>query len=261
VRAQIFQLDAFTHRRFAGNPAAVVPLDRFLEDAVLRAVAIENNLPATAFIVREDENYAIRWFTPTEEIELCGHATLASAAVVLDRLEPGRRHVGFRSSSGPFEVSREDSGYRMGLPARACARLVHAPGLADALGASPYEVWANEFSAVAVFENAAAVRSLEPSTIALSHLEWPAVIVTAPGDNGFDIVSRYFAPKKGIAEDPVTGAAHCTLAPYWTSRLGVSEFRAYQASRRGGEMVCRIVDDRVELESNCIFFLEGEITI
>ena len=261
MRLPIFQLDAFTTRRFAGNPAAVMLMDRFPGDAVLQAIAAENNLPETAFLVPDDGEYRLRWFTPTTEVPLCGHATLASSAVVMERLEPGRRRVTFHSASGPLTVRRTDAGYVMDFPARRSDPIQTPPGLAEALGAIPIEVVADRFNYLALLESARVVRGLSPDIAAIARLDRGGLIVTATGDGGYDIVSRYFAPAKGIPEDPVTGGAHCALVPYWAKRSGKAAFRAYQASPRGGEITCRLDGDRVELEGTCVFYLEGEVEI
>ncbi len=261
MRIPIFQIDAFTTHRFAGNPAAVMPMDGFPADAVLQAIAAENNLSETAFLVREGSDYRVRWFTPNVEVPLCGHATLASAAVVMERLEPGRNTVVFHSASGPLTVERSDAGYVMNFPARPSELVSLPPGLAEALGVVPVEVFSNAFNYLALIESVQMLRELTPEMAALARMDRPGVIVTALGDGTYDFVSRYFAPAKGIAEDPVTGAAHCMLAPYWTKRLGKSEFRAFQASPRGGEIICRLAGDRVELEGVCVFYLEGTVEI
>jgi PhzF family phenazine biosynthesis protein len=261
MRTPIFQVDAFTTRRFAGNPAAVMPLGSFLADAMLQAIAAENNLAETAFLVPEGGDYRLRWFTPTTEVPLCGHATLASAAVVMERLEPGRSSVIFHSVSGPLTVKRTETGYVMDFPVRPSEPVPTPPGLAEALGIAPVEVWVDAFNYMAVLGSAQVVRELAPDIAAIARLDRSGVIVTAPGDEGYDFVSRYFAPAKGIPEDPVTGGAHCALVPYWAKRSGKTEFRAFQASRRGGEIVCRLAHDRVELEGACVFYLEGEATI
>jgi PhzF family phenazine biosynthesis protein len=261
MRSQIFQVDAFTTRRFAGNPAAVMPMDRFLDDASLQAIAAENNLAETAFLVPLNGDYRLRWFTPTTEVPLCGHATLASAAVVMERLEPARRAVVFHSASGPLPVQRTSAGYVMDFPARPSEPVATPHGLAEALGTTPVEVWSNAYNYMALLENAQVLRELAPNMTALAAMNRPGVIVTAPGDGAYDFISRYFAPAKGIPEDPVTGSAHCMLAPYWARRLGKSEFRAYQASPRGGEVICRLAGDRTELEGSCVFYLEGEVEI
>ena len=260
MRVPIYHLDAFTTRVFAGNPAAVMVMEQFLDDALLQRIAAENNLSETAFLVREEDDYRLRWFTPKTEVPLCGHATLASAAVVMERLERNRDVVVFHSLSGPLTVSRTETGFLMNFPARP-SQLVSTPrALAEALGADPIEVFTNEFNYLAVFGSEREVRELRPDMEALADIGRPGVIVTAASlEKHYDFVSRYFAPAKGIPEDPVTGAAHCMLAPYWASRLGKTEFHALQASRRGGEVTCRLVGDRVELEGACVFYLEGEV--
>jgi PhzF family phenazine biosynthesis protein len=260
LRTPIFVVDAFAARRFTGNPAAVMPMDRFPADAVMQAIAAENNLAETAFLVPERGDYRLRWFTPTVEVPLCGHATLASAAVVMERLEPGRSEVVFHSASGPLTVNRANSGYVMNFPVRPSEAVSTPPGLVEALGAVPVEVCVNAFNYLARLESAEVVRGLAPDMAALGRVDRSGVIVTA-GDGDFDFISRYFAPAKGIPEDPVTGAAHCMLAPYWARRSGKTAFRAFQASRRGGEIICRLAGDRVELEGACVFYLEGEVEI
>jgi PhzF family phenazine biosynthesis protein len=261
MRAPIFQVDAFATHRFAGNPAAVLALERFPDDAVMQAIAAENNLAETAFLVADGGDYRLRWFTPVLEVPLCGHATLASAAVVMERLEPARRSVVFHTASGPLTVRRSDIGYVMDFPARPSEVTVLPAGLAEALGATPIEVTVNAFNYLAVFENADAVRALAPHFAAIARLDRLGVIVSAPGDGAYDFTSRYFAPAKGINEDPVTGAAHCMLVPYWSKRLGKMEFRAWQASKRGGEVRCRLLGERVELEGGAVFYLEGMVGV
>jgi PhzF family phenazine biosynthesis protein len=261
MRAPIYQVDAFAVRRFAGNPAAVVVLEAFPDDVVMQAVAMENNLAETAFLVKDGGDYRLRWFTPKLEVPLCGHATLASAAVVLERLEPKRAQVVFHTKSGALTVKRAGQGYVMDLPARPSEQCPAPQGLAGALGAEVKETWVNVFNYMAVLESAEQVRALAPDMAAVQRIDRPGIIVTAPGDQGYDFVSRYFAPQKGIPEDPVTGAAHCMLTPYWAKRLHKSVFRAFQASPRGGEVHCRLVGERVELEGGCVFYLEGEAEI
>ena len=261
MRTPIFHIDAFTTRPFAGNPAAVMLMDRFPEDTVLQEIAAENNLSETAFLVPEGGDYRLRWFTPTTEVPLCGHATLASAAVVMERLEPGRGTVVFHSASGPLTVNRTETGYVLDFPIRTSEQISTPPALAEALRIDPIEVFTNEFNYLALLGSGQVLRALAPDMAALAHLDRPGVIVTAPGEGTYDFVSRYFAPAKGIPEDPVTGAAHCMLAPYWAKRLGKTMFRAFQASRRGGEIVCRVVGDRVKLEGACVFYLEGQVEI
>jgi PhzF family phenazine biosynthesis protein len=262
MRVPIYQVDAFAARPFSGNPAAVVVLPEFLDDVAMQRIAAENNLAETAFLVREGDNYKLRWFTPTVEVPLCGHATLASSWVVTERLDPGRSQIVFHTRSGELTVTRAGANFVMDFPARTNTPVAEPPQLASALGARPLEVLHDGFNFVAVLESAKVVRELAPDIAAIRSLEGVVgAIVTAAGDNGYDCVSRYFAPQKGIDEDPVTGGAHCALTPFWTHRLGKSEINAYQASSRGGAMRCRIKGDRVELEGACIFYMEGEAEI
>jgi PhzF family phenazine biosynthesis protein len=261
MRAALFQVDAFTRRRFAGNPAAVMLLDAFPADAIMQAVAAENNLAETAFLVLQGEDYRIRWFTPTVEVPLCGHATLASAAVVMEKLERHRESVVFHSTSGPLPVRRTSTGYVMDFPARSSEPVAAPAALVAALGTPPVEVRVNSFNYMALLPSEQMVRELTPDLAAIGRLDRTGVIVTAAGSGEYDFVSRYFAPAKGIPEDPVTGGAHCQLVPYWAGRLRRSEFRAYQASARGGEIVCRLKGERVELEGACVFYMEGTAEI
>ncbi|WP_371416695.1 PhzF family phenazine biosynthesis protein [Sphingosinicella sp. BN140058] len=214
MHARIFKLDAFTARPFAGNPAAVMLLEQFPDDDVLQALAAENNLPETAFVVAVGQDYRIRWFTPQVEVPLCGHATLASAAVIFERLEPHGDTLRFLSASGPLTVRRAGRGYAMDFPARRCTPMAPPPGLAEALARDPQEVLWDGSNILARLQTADAVRALAPDLAALARLPAAGVIVTAAGEDGYDIVSRYFAPAKGIPEDPVTGGAHCGLTPY-----------------------------------------------
>jgi PhzF family phenazine biosynthesis protein len=257
MQARLFQLDAFASRSFTGNPAAVMLFDRFPEDKTMQALAAENNHAETAFLVPDGGHFRIRWFTPTIEVPLCGHATLASAAVVLERLEPAREMVVFHSATGPLTVRRSEPGYIMDFPVRRCEPTEMPDGLFQALGASIEETMWDGFNFIARLLTANDVRSIKPDLAAIARMPCAGVVVTAPGDGEYDCVSRYFAPAKGIPEDPVTGGAHCALVPYWAERLGKSEVRAFQASARGGELRCRLKGDRVELEGSCVFYLEG----
>lgn len=262
MRVPIYQVDAFASKRFEGNPAAVMLLPAYPDDSVMLQLAGENNLAETAFLVRDGADWRIRWFTPRVEVPLCGHATLASAAVVMERLEAARTEVVFHSASGPLSVKRTASGYLMDFPSRPSQRLDPAPAaIANSLGASPLEVWQNEFNYLVLLDSPSAVRALQPDFRAISRLDRPGLIVTAAGEGEFDFTSRYFAPAKGVDEDPVTGGAHCMLAPFWAPRLGKSDFLARQASRRGGTVRCRLRGTRVELEGSCVFYLEGEVEL
>jgi PhzF family phenazine biosynthesis protein len=261
MRIPIFQVDAFATRLFGGNPAAVMPLERFPTNAVLQALAAENNLSETAFLVPDGADYRLRWFTPATEVPLCGHATLASAAVVMERLAPERTCVVFHSASGPLTVRRRDGRYLMDFPARPSQAIPTPPALASALGVTPIDVHVNAFNYLALLESVPVLRALTPDMAATARLDRPGVIVTAPGEGGYDFFSRYFAPAKGIPEDPVTGAAHCMLSPYWAPRLQRTTFRAFQASSRGGEVICQLSGDRVALEGACVFYLEGTVQV
>jgi PhzF family phenazine biosynthesis protein len=239
-----------------------MPLHAFLDDAVLQSIALENNLSETAFLVREGQDWRLRWFTPTTEVPLCGHATLASAWVVAERLDRGCERIVFHTMSGALTVRRKGDRFVMDFPARPATPAQPSAALEAALGARPIEVFHDGFNYLAVLDSAATVRRLSPDHSAIARLDGAVgVVVTASGDENYDCVSRYFAPAKGIDEDPVTGGAHCALAPFWSARLGKSEIRAFQASARGGEILCRVRGDRVELEGACVFYMEGEAEI
>lgn len=261
MRVQIFQVDAFASRRFSGNPAAVMLLDEFLPPEQLQEIAAENNLSETAFLVRDGQNYRLRWFTPKLEVPLCGHATLASAAVVLQRVDPQRDAVSFHTLSGELIVRRSDDRYVMNFPVRQLVPCETPSALVKALGCAPVEVLADAGNYTAVFSDESQIRTMTPDFGLLKQLDKSGIVVTAQGKDGYDMVSRYFAPQKGIDEDPVTGSVHCGLAPYWSARLGKSTLRAWQASARGGELICRPQGDRVELEGSCVFYLEGWVEI
>lgn len=259
--APLYQVDAFTGQLFRGNPAAVMLLDNFLPDAMLQAIAAENNLAETAYLVKLNDRYKLRWFTPACEVPLCGHATLASAAVVLERLEPQRDQVFFETASGVLTVKREPTGYGMDFPAQPAQQIEIPAGVEEALGAKPLEVWRNDRFTLVLVDCPETVRGLCPKMHEVAQLDAHGVIVTATGDHGYDFISRFFAPAMGIAEDPVTGSAHCVLAPFWARRLNKTAFRAYQASARGGEIHCRVQGERVLLQGQCVFFLEGTVTL
>lgn len=261
MQVPFFQIDAFTTTLFKGNPAAVMVLPSFPSDAVLQAIAAENNLAETAFLVSWDQGYYLRWFTPAVEVPLCGHATLASAAVVMERLAVGTDTVAFNTASGILNVWRKDGRYVLDFPSRPSEKIAIPATMATALNAVPVEVYSSPYNYLVLLDSAKTVRELRPDFAAISGFDRPGLIVTAQGDEGFDFVSRYFAPSKGIAEDPVTGAAHCMLAPYWAAKAGKTAFRAFQASQRGGEVTCRLSGDRVELEGSCIFYIEGHAEI
>lgn len=260
MKLRLFQVDAFASRVFAGNPAAVVPLERWLDDATLQAIAAENNLPETAFLVGGDGAYEIRWMTPTEEVDLCGHATLASGWVVMNELDPGRREVAFRSRSGPLQVLERGERLALDFPSRPPQPAdAERPQVVEALGRAPSLLLASR-DYLAVFDSEAQVKALEPDMAKIAALDRLGVIATAPGSD-CDFVSRFFAPGAGIPEDPVTGSAHCTLVPYWSKRLGKSRLFARQVSKRGGELWCEDRGERVEIAGHAVKFLEGVIEL
>lgn len=255
------QVDAFTDAVFGGNPAAVCPLEDWLPDDTLQAIAAENNLSETAFFVADDDDgYAIRWFTPVAEIDLAGHPTLATAFVIFERLDADAKSVQFTTKIGDtLTVTREDDRLSMDFPSRPPEPRDGLDGLGAALGAEPAEVLAAR-DGFAVFEHADAVAALAPDMAKVAALDVMGVIATAPGRD-CDFVSRYFAPGMGIPEDPVTGSAHCTLIPYWGKRLGKKEMFARQISARGGEIWCADRGERVTIAGRAVFYMEGAITI
>ena len=254
----LYQVDAFASAVFGGNPAAVCPLAEWLPTDVMQAIAAENNLSETAFIVPEDGEFAIRWFTPVCEVDLCGHATLAGAYVVFQRLDPGRELVRFDSRSGPLAVRRDGERLVLDFPARATERRDPHPRLAEALGGAPVEILDAPY-AMAVYGSEREVRALAPDFRLLAETGKP-VIATATGDE-VDFVSRFFAPTAGIDEDPVTGSAHCTLTPYWSRRLGKKRLVAHQVSARGGELFCEDAGERTFVAGNAALYLEGTIHV
>ncbi|MGI9247545.1 MAG: PhzF family phenazine biosynthesis protein [Woeseiaceae bacterium] len=254
----IYQVDAFTLGPFSGNPAAVCPLDAWLDDETMQSIAAENNLAETAFLVAREGGYDLRWFTPAIEVDLCGHATLAAGYVVLNHLQPDLDSVSFDTISGTLIVTRDDDRLSMDFPARAPTPATVSEALCDALGEAPSEVHLSR-DILAVYDDEASIRRLSPDQANLLALDAGlGVIVTAKGD-AVDFVSRFFVPKAGIAEDPVTGSAHCTLVPFWAERLGRSQLVAHQVSPRGGELHCEYRDDRVIMSGQCTLFLTGSI--
>ncbi len=251
-------VDAFADRVFAGNPAAVIRLDRFLPAELMQSIAAENNLSETAFVVAEGNDWNLRWFTPAIEVELCGHATLATA-FVLDSLgvaAPWR----FHTLSGVLTVTSEDGRLVLDFPAWPSRRVPAPVGLAEALGATPVEVHeARDW--ICVFTDAATVASLRPDHARILALPGGRVIATAAGGDGVDVTSRYFAIKAGIAEDPVTGAAHTQLVPFWAARLGRSDLVCRQASARGGTLWCSLTGDRVRMGGTGVLYARGEILL
>ena len=270
MKHKLWQIDAFAARPFSGNPAAVVPLDSWIDDSLMQRIANENNLAETAFFVRRSAlHYDLRWFTPEAEVELCGHATLASAWVVFNELAPELKTVSFETRSGTLTVRRGDNGnLEMSLPSDPAIPFDAPAGLKDdianALGAPPPDEIFKCRYLLAIWKNAAAIRDIAgPGEIArvLRDTGFWGLIVSAPGDDDYDIVSRFFAPAKGVPEDPVTGSAHCALVPFWAKRLGKKTLRAYQASPRGGDLLCTEDGERVALSGPCALYMRGEIDV
>ncbi len=253
----IYQIDAFAERVFMGNPAAICPLESWLPDARMQAIAAENNLAETAFFVPEGDGYALRWFTPTVEVDLCGHATLAAAWLIFDRLRTDLETVRFSTRSGILEVTRDVELLSMDFPSRPATACATPEQISRGLGCAPEETL-KAVNYMAVLKDEAAVRTLEPDMAAIADLFPSDLIVTAPGDE-VDFVSRYFAPGHGIPEDPVTGSAHCTLIPYWSARLGRESLQARQISPRGGALSCTDNGARVAIAGRAALFLEGTI--
>jgi predicted PhzF superfamily epimerase YddE/YHI9 len=256
----IYQIDAFASGVFRGNPAAVCPLDKWLPDETMQSVAAENNLAETAFYVREGDSYRVRWFTPTVEVNLCGHATLAAGSVILEfRREIEASRVTFQSRGGELAVEREGELYALDFPSLPARECPDDTAVEAALGAKPVLVLAAR-DCLCVFETERQVRAIKPSMERLSALDSFAFIVTAPGSD-CDFVSRFFAPKQGLPEDPVTGSAHCTLIPYWSAQLKKTKLFARQISARGGGLWCEDRGPRVKIAGRAIKYLEGRITI
>ena len=259
MKIPCYHIDAFASAVFRGNPAAVCLLEAWLPDATLQNIAAENNLSETAFIVTRGGDYDLRWFTPTIEVDLCGHATLAAAFVLFTERGLNADGIRFHSPSGGLGVSREGEVCTLDFPARPGVPCVAPEALVRGLGARPAEVLkARDY--LAVFASEAEVRALKPDIAALGTLDCIGIIATAPGSN-CDFVSRFFAPAAGIAEDPVTGSSHCTLIPYWAQRLGKTKLFARQVSRRGGELFCELAGERVHIGGKAVLYLRGEIEI
>ncbi len=259
MKISIYQVDAFASRLFEGNPAAVCPLQDWPEDSLLQAIAEENNLSETAFFVPSGEGFQLRWFTPLREIELCGHATLAAAHVLFSLLEHRRNSIDFDTRSGVLTVKRNGEKLSMCFPASIPQPCFPSALLTEALGAHPVEVLAAE-DFIAVYPDESSVRALSPNFALLARLGLRGVAVTAPGGE-VDFVSRFFAPKYGIEEDPVTGSAHCELAPYWSARLEKKALTAKQVSRRGGIIECSVEGHTVVLTGGAMTYMQGELDI
>lgn len=274
MRLKLFQVDAFASEPFGGNPAAIVPLDAWLDAELMRKIANENNLAETAFFVHRGEGkYDLRWFTPEAEVDLCGHATLASAWLIFSALDPELKSVDFETRSGTLTVARgRDGNHVMSLPSDPVMPYEEEDGfaqqIADALGTVPPKEIHHGRYVLALWNDPTQVRALKgPGNIAqvLRPLDMWGLIATAPGDandpGGYDFISRFFAPDKGVPEDPVTGSAHCALTPFWAKRLGKHTMRARQVSPRGGDLLCTNDGDRTVLSGPCALYMTGEIVV
>ncbi len=250
----IYQIDAFTSEVFKGNPAAVVILDQWLPDETLLNIAAENNLAETAFIIKNDPVNRLRWFTPTCEIPLCGHGTLATAYVLFNELNYEGEKITFTSLSGSLSVSKQDEMFILDFPKRDYEPTTVPKAIIDTIGFTPQQVISDHREYVLIYDDETIIERIDPDFSILKHHD--AVVVTAASKQ-YDFISRNFHPSAGIDEDPVTGSSHCLLANYWSKQLGKTKLHAYQASERGGEMTCEIVGDRVKLIGNAVKFLEG----
>jgi PhzF family phenazine biosynthesis protein len=261
MKIPIYQVDAFTSEVFSGNPAAVCILDEWIDDRLLQSIAAENNLSETAFLVQAEDGFDIRWFTPTTEVALCGHATLASAFVLFVCQRWPNENIKFQTrESGQLIVAKRDDLLEMDFPARPAYARIPPSGLNKALGITSGKVFGSAEDLMVVLDSEKAVLEVQPSFAALEQVDCRGVIITALGDQS-DFVSRFFAPGVGIPEDPVTGSAHCVLIPYWATVLGKKELHAFQVSKRGGELFCRHIGERVMISGKAALYLEGTITI
>jgi predicted PhzF superfamily epimerase YddE/YHI9 len=269
MNLKMWQVDAFAAKPFEGNPAAIVPLDAWIADALMQKIANENNLAETAFFVATgDGQYHLRWFTPEAEVELCGHATLASAWLLFEKLAPALNRVAFQTLSGTLTVDRGQGGWHvMSLPSDPVlpyGEPALAGQIGEALGTAPPAAVIKGRYVLAVWDDPHAVRGIAgPGDVARllhPHGIW-GLIATAPGDQGYDFISRFFAPEKGVPEDPVTGSAHCALTPYWAGRLGKTTLKARQVSPRGGDLICTVDGDRTVLSGPCALYMTAEISV
>tara|TARA_B100000315_G_scaffold33440_1_gene28134 strand:- start:212 stop:991 length:780 start_codon:yes stop_codon:yes gene_type:complete len=259
VKLSLFQVDTFTNEVFSGNPAAVCSLGEWIDDSLLQAIAGENNLSETAFFVKSENHYDLRWFTPITEVDLCGHATLAAAFVLFNEYKISAKEIIFHTKSGPLTVEQKGELLEMDFPMQLPIACDVPDDLIKGLGKKPAEVLSSD-DYLAVFDSESEVRNIKPDFERLKRLSFRGVIVTSRGKKA-DFVSRFFAPKLGINEDPVTGSAHCSLAPYWERRLKKSKLHALQISPRGGELYCEVLDERVLISGKAVKFMQGEIFI
>lgn len=261
MKIPIYQVDAFTSEVFSGNPAAVCILDAWIDDRRLQSIAAENNLSETAYLVQNENGFDLRWFTPMTEVGLCGHATLASAFVQFVCRKWSADTIRFQTrKSGQLMVTRQEEVLEMDFPARSAYARTPPDGLSHALGVTPKKVYGSAEDLMVVLDDEKTVVEVQPDFAALEQIDCRGIIITAQGDR-CDFVSRFFAPRVGIPEDPVTGSAHCVLIPYWAKVLGKKELYALQVSKRGGELFCGLAGERVMISGKAALYLEGTITI
>jgi PhzF family phenazine biosynthesis protein len=259
MKIDLYQIDAFTDRVFSGNPAAVCPLQTWLPDAIMQSIAIENNLSETAFFIPAEEGFHLRWFTPKTEVDLCGHATLASAYVLFNELGYSADRIRFHTREGDLFVQKQGDELAMDFPTKTPVQCAMPDKLVDALGVQPLELYTNEDYLV-LLSSEQMVRSIRPDFKTMSDIDTRGIIVTAPGDE-VDFVSRFFAPRFGIDEDPVTGSAHCVLTPFWAQRLGKNSLSAKQVSKRGGDLKCVLAGERVKIIGKAMKYMQAEIEL
>ncbi len=260
MKIPIYQVDAFTNKIFSGNPAAVCPLDSWLPNPVMQKIAAENNLSETAFFVSKDPDFELRWFTPSTEVDLCGHATLATAFVLFEIIKSLEKTLRFHTRSGLLTVERTSTGYTMNFPLAVYQTTEITPLLKRAIGIEPLNAVRGKGFLMAEVASEKEVRSMVPEFYTVMQLHPHGLIITAKGES-VDFVSRSFFPNMGVNEDPVTGASHTLLAPYWAAKLGKNSMQAQQLSKRGGEIFCKLVDDRVEISGEAVLYLSGQIEV
>ncbi|HXS37321.1 MAG TPA: PhzF family phenazine biosynthesis protein [Flavipsychrobacter sp.] len=260
MQIKIYQVDAFANKVFSGNPAAVCPLSKWLDDSTMQKIAMENNLAETAFYVKEGNGFRIRWFTPATEVDLCGHATLATAFVIFNYENYSDSEINFVSRSGILNVRKQYDLFTMNFPTDVYNHVDLSPELTKGFNVKPVEAYKGKTDFMLVFENEAQIKNMKPDFQSIEKLPCRGIIITAKGEK-IDFVSRFFAPQSGINEDPVTGSAHTTLTPYWAQKLGKNELTAIQLSPRIGYLKCKYLGERVEISGNAVLYLVGNIEI
>ena len=261
MKLTIYQVDAFADIVFSGNPAAVIPLEDWIDDELMQKIAMENNLSETAYVVKTDEGYHIRWFTPEYEIDLCGHATLASSYVIKNFLEPHLAEINFTTQkAGPLKAHAKEGMYTLDFPSRMPQPCDISEKLLESVGITTAVEVLRSRDYFIVLPNEEAVKNAEPDFGIMKDLDTIGVIITAKGQSA-DVVSRCFYPGAGIPEDPVTGSAHCNIVPYWSDKLNKTKLFCKQLSARGGDLWCELSEDRVLMSGKCVLYMQGEIDV